>query len=1357
MAFYGNFEGTLKSTILIGKGGTKLNSQDQKLNIQNSSGSLTNARVADAVELNDAVNYKQFSSLINSLGTSSTHDVSFFASAAQGLKADTALQSGNNISLLTNDSGYLIKSQTDAYYASSLQGSKADTALQSGNNISLLVNNLGYLVKSQTDTYYATSAQGLKADTALQSGNNISLLTNDRLYLVKSVSDTYYSALTHSHTLLDTSTTSNTPSTLVLRDSSGNTSVNITGNASTASKLQVSRNISISGDINAVIPFDGSMDLNITGTFSNSGVVAGTYNSNSGYYPFTIDSKGRITSVGSLIPISSAWSSITSTPTTISGYGITDAVNSNLLGIANGIATLDSTAKIPASQLPSYVDDVLEFTNLSSFPVTGETGKIYVDLSTNKIYRWSGSVYIVIAASPGTTDAVTEGTTNLYFTTARAQAAAPVQSVQGRTGAVVITASDLSLNNVDNLKQLPYTQSLTVTGDVTSSSTLLNSSTIALTLANTGVTSGTYNNSVTSITPFVVDAKGRITSTGTAVTITPAWSSITSKPTTISGYGITDAQGLNANLTSVSGLSTSTTGLVKFTNGVASLDTSAYLTANQSISVTGDATGSGSTSIALTLAASGVTAGTYNNSVTTHTPLTIDAKGRVTATGTEVTITPAWSSITSKPTTISGYGITDAQGLNANLTSVAGLSTSSTGYILMTNGVASLGTPSGASVISLDANHNYKGTDSELAVNTTGTYNIALGYQSLNANTVAGYNIALGYGALKSNVAGSSSVAIGYQSQYYANNTSTAFTTYNTSVGYQSLMGSTTASANTGTGNTAIGHQSLAANSSGGYNTSIGIFSLQTNTIGANNIAVGYSTMATNVAGTGGIAIGSQAALFTNNSGTTWNNYNVAIGNQALYGSSTASSNTGNSNIAIGYQVLYPMTTGSNNVGIGTQALLSANSANNNTAVGYYTLRATTSGGNNTALGSQVLRVSTGVDNVGVGYSSLYSNIGGSYNLAVGDQSLYNNVAGNNGVALGFQSQYYVNNSSTSWTNYNTSIGYQALQGSGTPANNTGNYNTVVGYTSMYNNTTGSNNVALGFQVLQNNTTGSNNIAIGGSSSNGNNTTGSYNIGIGASTNAMNSTSSYNIGIGHQALYTNTSNSNIGIGYQALYYATGANNVSIGYQSSYNITSGANNTSIGNSSGASVATLVYSTAIGASSVVSTSNTIVLGRTTDVTVIGATGDDSSGNKLQVTGTIGATTPTAGDNSTKVATTAFVSTALGSYVAPNKMSLNTQTGTAYTLALTDYSSALMVEMNNASANTVTIPTNATVAFPVGATIPIRQYGAGQTTIVAASGVTLRNAHATSKIAAQYGSVCLHQRATDEWVIEGYLAAS
>lgn len=74
-------------------------------------------------------------------------------------------------------------------------------------------------------------------------------------------------------------------------------------------------------------------------------------------------------------------------------------VDKSVVGKANGVASLDSTGHVPSSQLPSYVDDVLEFEKLASFPKTGEGGKIYVALDTNLTYRWSGTAYIEISKS----------------------------------------------------------------------------------------------------------------------------------------------------------------------------------------------------------------------------------------------------------------------------------------------------------------------------------------------------------------------------------------------------------------------------------------------------------------------------------------------------------------------------------------------------------------------------------------------------------------------------------------------------------------------------------------------------------------------------------------------------------------------------------------------------------------------------------------------------------------------------------------------------------------------------------------------------------------------------------------------
>ena len=101
--------------------------------------------------------------------------------------------------------------------------------------------------------------------------------------------------------------------------------------------------------------------------------------------------------VGSNISVSSGAISISKSNVT-SALGYTP-ISSTLKGANSGVAELDENGKVLTSQLPSYVDDVIEATALSKFPSTGEAGKIYVDTSTNKTYRWSGSGYTEISAS----------------------------------------------------------------------------------------------------------------------------------------------------------------------------------------------------------------------------------------------------------------------------------------------------------------------------------------------------------------------------------------------------------------------------------------------------------------------------------------------------------------------------------------------------------------------------------------------------------------------------------------------------------------------------------------------------------------------------------------------------------------------------------------------------------------------------------------------------------------------------------------------------------------------------------------------------------------------------------------------
>jgi hypothetical protein len=107
----------------------------------------------------------------------------------------------------------------------------------------------------------------------------------------------------------------------------------------------------------------------------------------------------------------------------------------------------------------------------------------------------------------------------------------------------------------------------------------------------------------------------------------------------------------------------------------------------------------------------------------------------------------------------------------------------------------------------------------------------------------------------------------------------------------------------------------------------------------------------------------------------------------------------------------------------------------------------------------------------------------------------------------------------------------------------------------------------------------------------------------------------------------------------------------------------------------------------------------------------------------------------------------------YSVGNQAIENAQTA-SYTLVLSD--AGKMVTMNNASANNLTVPPNSSVAFPVDSRIDVIQYGAGQTTIVAGSGVTIRSSGSKLKINGQYSGASLWKKDTDEWILIGDIAS-
>lgn len=194
-----------------------------------------------------------------------------------------------------------------------------------------------------------------------------------------------------------------------------------------------------------------------------------------------------------------------------------DYIKSSQKGVNNGVATLDSTGKIPSSQLPSYVDDVLEYASLNDFPVTGESGKIYTALDTNKTYRWSGTTYTIISD----TLALGETTGTAYDGAKGKQNADNISSLTTRVGNVETKSSnnESAITNITNgttkvgksttSDKFSSSKTITINGDASGTATtdFSTNPTITLTLSNSGVTAGTYS-------AVSVNQKGIVTSGG---------------------------------------------------------------------------------------------------------------------------------------------------------------------------------------------------------------------------------------------------------------------------------------------------------------------------------------------------------------------------------------------------------------------------------------------------------------------------------------------------------------------------------------------------------------------------------------------------------------------------------------------------------------------------------------------------------------------------------------------------------------------------------------------------------------------------------------------------------------------------
>lgn len=337
-------------------------------------------------------------------------------------------------------------------------------------------------------------------------------------------------------------------------------------------------------------------------------------------------------------------------------------LDTSLKGAANGLATLDSSGKVPSSQLPSYVDDVLECANKASFPTTGEGGKIYIDQTTNLTYRWGGTAYVEISQSL----ALGETSSTAYAGDKGKQNAADIAALKTGKADKATTLSGYGITDA-------YTK----------------------TEVNTKLTDGSVTKigtkDVGSVTLPIYLKAGVPTAVGTSLAVDITGNSATTSKlktaVTLWGQSFDGSKAITGNLTNVGTITPTgedlkvvgnlivTGGIVMYADDGATIESGfAALLAAHIDGVTIKQNNQGK--IYSVMSGIAVNGTTYKPNETTgiitipNYPTSLDWEkiDNKPDTFTPSSHTHTFASLTSKPTTLSGYGITDAKIVNGVIT-----------------------------------------------------------------------------------------------------------------------------------------------------------------------------------------------------------------------------------------------------------------------------------------------------------------------------------------------------------------------------------------------------------------------------------------------------------------------------------------------------------------------------------------------------------------------------------------------------------------------------------------------------------------------------------------------------------------